>query len=111
MKLYNQPKVLYLRNLEKMQGNSSIDIGSHVRHLEELERDKNIKNFFITFLSHLAINSKPIEDIFSIIDSSSLPHNKKTNCRNYLRKLSIGVSTPDRQGMIKELLSYFKLSA
>jgi hypothetical protein len=111
MKLYNQPKVLYLRNLEKMQGNSSIDIGSHVRHLEELERDKTIKNFFITFLSHLAINSKPIEDIFSIIDSSSLPHNKKTNCRNYLRKLSIGVSTPDRQGMIKELLSYFKLSA
>jgi hypothetical protein len=111
MKLYNQPKVLYLRNLEKMQGSSSIDIGNEVRHLEELEKDKTIKNFFITFLSQMAISSKSIEDIFSIIDCSSLPRPKKTNCRNYLRKLSIGISTPDRQAMIKELLSYFKLSA
>jgi hypothetical protein len=109
MKLYNQPKVLYLRNLEKLDGNKSIDFGNHVRHLEELHRTSN--RFFTTFLSQMVISLKSIEDIFSIIDCSSLPHNKKTNCRNYVRKLSIGISTPDRQGMVKELLSYFKLSA
>ena len=111
MKLYNQPKVLYLRNLEKLDGNKSIDIGNHVRHLEELERDKTNKRFFTTFLSQMVISLKTIEDIFAIIDCSSLPHNKKTNCRNYVRKLSIGISTPGRQGMIKELLSYFKLAS
>jgi hypothetical protein len=111
MKLYNQPKVLYLRNLQKMEGSSSIDIGNHVRHLEELEKDKTIKNFFTTFLNQMSISSRPVEDIFAIIDCSSLPRPKKTNCRNLLRKLSIGISTPDRQGMIKELLSYFNLAS
>ena len=109
MKLYNQPKVLYLRNLEKMQGSSSIDIGNHVKHLEQLHKTSN--RFFTTFLSQIAISSITIEDIFSIIDCSSLPRQQKTNARNHVRKLSIGISTPDRKGMIKELLSYFKLSA
>ena len=109
MKLYNQPKVLYLSNLEKLDGNKSVDFGNYVRQLEELHRTSN--RFFTTFLSQMVISLKSIEDIFSIIDCSSLPHNKKTNCRNYVRKLSIGISTPDRQGMVKELLSYFKLSA
>jgi hypothetical protein len=109
MKLYNQPKVLYLRNLEKLDGNSSIDIGNEVRHLEELYRTSN--RFLTTFLQQIAISSKTIEDIFAIIDSSSIPSQQKSNARKYIRKLSIGISTPDRQGMIKELLSYFKLSA
>ena len=109
MKLYNQPKVLYLRNLEKMQGSSSIDIGNHVKHLEQLHKTSN--RFFTTFLSQIAISSITIEDIFSIIDCSSLPRQQKTNARNHVRKLSIGISTPDRKGLIKELLSYFKLSA
>ena len=109
MKLYNQPKVLYLRNLEKLEGNKSIDIGNDVRHLEELYRTSN--RFLTTFLQQIAISSKTIEDIFAIIDSSSIPTQQKSNARKYIRKLSIGISTPDRQGMIKELLSYFKLSA
>jgi hypothetical protein len=109
MKLYNQPKVLYLRNLEKLDGNSSIDIGNEVRHLEELYRTSN--RFLTTFLQQIAISSKTIEDIFAIIDSSSIPSQQKSNARKHVRKLSIGISTPDRQGMIKELLSYFKLSA
>jgi hypothetical protein len=109
MKLYNQPKVLYLRNLEKLDGNSSIDIGNEVKHLEELYRTSN--RFLTTFLQQIAISSKTIEDIFAIIDSSSIPSQQKSNARKYIRKLSIGISTPDRQGMIKELLSYFKLSA
>lgn len=109
MKLYNQPKVLYLRNLEKMQGSSSIDIGNHVKHLEQLHKTSN--RFFTTFLSQIAISSITIEDIFSIIDCSSLPRQQKTNARNHVRKLSIGISTPDRQAMIKELLSYFKLAS
>jgi len=109
MKLYNQPKVLYLRNLEKLEGNKSIDIGNDVRHLEELYRTSN--RFLTTFLQQIAISSKSIEDIFAIIDCSSLPTQQKSNARKHVRKLSIGISTPDRQGMIKELLSYFKLSA
>jgi hypothetical protein len=109
MKLYNQPKVLYLRNLEKLDGNSSIDIGNDVRHLEELYRTSN--RFLTTFLQQIAISSKTIEDIFAIIDSSSIPTQQKSNARKYIRKLSIGISTPDRQGMIKELLSYFKLAS
>jgi hypothetical protein len=109
MKLYNQPKVLYLRNLEKLEGNKSIDIGNDVRHLEELYRTSN--RFLTTFLQQIAISSKSIDDIFAIIDCSSLPTQQKSNARKHVRKLSIGISTPDRQGMIKELLSYFKLSA
>jgi len=109
MKLYNQPKVLYLRNLEKMEGSSSIDIGNQVRHLEELYRTSN--RFLTTFLQQIAISSKSIEDIFAIIDCSSLPTQQKSNARKHVRKLSIGISTPDRQGMIKELLSYFNLAS
>jgi hypothetical protein len=109
MKLYNQPKVLYLRNLQKMEGSSSIDIGNHVRHLEQLHKTSN--RFFTTFLSQIAISSITIEDIFSIIDCSSLPRQQKTNARNHVRKLSIGISTPDRQGMVKEILSYFNLAS
>jgi hypothetical protein len=109
MKLYNQPKVLYLRNLEKLEGNKSIDIGNDVRHLEELYRTSN--RFLTTFLQQIAISSKTIEDIFAIIDSSSIPTQQKSNARKYIRKLSIGISTPDRQGMIKELLSYFNLAS
>lgn len=111
MKIYNQPKVLYLRNLEKLAGSNSIDIGNHVRHLEELHRNKTNNRFFTTFLSQIAISSVTIEDIFAIIDCSSLPATKKTNARNHVRKLSIGISTPNRQTMVQELLSYFKLSA
>lgn len=109
MKIYNQPKVLYLRNLEKLDGNKSIDIGNDVRHLEELYRTSN--RFLTTFLQQIAISSKTIEDIFAIIDCASIPSQQKSNARKHVRKLSIGISTPDRQGMIKELLSYFKLSA
>ena len=109
MKIYNQPKVLYLRNLEKLDGNKSIDIGNDVRHLEELYRTSN--RFLTTFLQQIAISSKTIEDIFAIIDCSSIPTQQKSNARKYVRKLSIGISTPDRQGMIKELLSYFKLAS
>jgi hypothetical protein len=109
MKIYNQPKVLYLRNLEKLDGNKSIDIGNDVRHLEELYRTSN--RFLTTFLQQIAISSKTIEDIFAIIDCSSIPTQQKSNARKHVRKLSIGISTPDRQEMVKELLSYFKLSA
>lgn len=109
MKLYNQPKVLYLRNLEKLDGNKSVDIGNDVRHLEELYRTSN--RFLTTFLQQIAISSRTIEDIFSIIDCSSIPVQQKSNARKHVRKLAIGISTPDRKGMVKEILSYFKLSA
>jgi hypothetical protein len=111
MKLYNQPKILYLRHLEKLDSDNYLDIGNDVNHLMQLYG--TTKHFFTTFLQQSCITSsgRQIEHYFNVINSAPLPNQQRTNCRNVLRKLAISTSNPDKGAMVKEILSYFSLAS
>lgn len=109
MQLYNQPKSLYLKHLDDFTASSYTDIGSL---LYEFERTYKSESKFLTkFLSLYGLHSIGVDNMFTIIESSNIPSQQKSNARKFITRLSASGNT-DFVGtsMIKEILSYFSLA-
>lgn len=109
MQLYNQPKSLYLKHLDDFTASSHTDIGSL---LSEFERTYKSESKFLTkFLSLYGLHSIGVDNMRTIIESSNIPSQQKSNARKFIARLSAsGKADFLGSSMIKEILSYFSLA-
>lgn len=110
MQLYNKPKDMYLSNLEKLQGNRAVEqVGNYIRLFEQLHQTSNRPT--IDFLQSICLNTIGIEQVLLIIQSADIPKRKRYNAKQYILKQIPKLSLPHQADKVKEILSYFKLSA
>ena len=110
MQLYIRPKDMYLSNLAKLQGNKEIEqIGNYIRFFEQLHQTSSRPT--TDFLQAICLNTLGIDQILNIIQSADIPKQKRYNAKKYILKQIPKLNIPHQADMVKEILSYFKLSA
>ena len=110
MQLYNKPKDMYLGNLEKLQGNKAVEqVGNYIRLFEQLHQTSNRPT--IDFLQSICLNTIGIEHVLNIIQSADIPKQKRYNAKQYVLRQIPKLNLLQQESRVKEILSYFKLSA
>jgi len=110
MQLYSKPKDMYLSNLAKLQGNKTVEqVGDYIRLLEQLHQTSNRPT--TDFLQSICLDTIGIEQVLNIIQSADIPKRKRYNAKQYVLKQIPKLSMPQQESRVKEILSYFKLSA
>ena len=110
MQLYIKPKDMYLGNLEKLQGNREIEqVGDYIRLLEQLHQTDSRPA--TTWLMIINLESIGIDKVLDMVKSANLPKEKRYNVRKQVLKVASKMNLPQQESRVKEILSYFKLSA
>jgi hypothetical protein len=110
MQLYSRPKDMYLSNLAKLQGKKTVEqVGDYIRLLEQLHQTSNRPT--TDFLQSICLDTIGIEQVLNIIQSADIPKRKRYNAKQYVLKQIPKLSIPQQESRVKEILSYFKLSA
>ena len=110
MQLYSKPKNMYLGNLEKLQGNKTVEqVGDYIRLLEHLHQTSNRPT--TDFLQSICLDTIGIEQVLNIIQSADIPKRKRYNAKQYVLKQIPKLSIPQQADKVREILSYFNLAS
>jgi hypothetical protein len=110
MQLYSKPKNMYLGNLEKLQGNKAVEqVGNYILMYEQLHRTSSRP--VTSFAFNVCLNTIGIETALMINKSANITKNQRYYGRKQLLKIASEMNLPQQESRVKEILSYFKLSA
>ena len=110
MQLYIKPKDMYLGNLEKLQGNNAVEQeGNYIRLLEQLFQTNSRPG--TTWLMIINLESIGMDNVLGMIKSAKITKEQRYNLRKRILKLVSQMNLPQQESRVKEILSYFKLSA
>lgn len=110
MQLYSKPKNMYLGNLEKLQGNKAVEqVGDYIGMYEQLHRTSSRP--VTSFAFNVCLNTIGIETALMINKSANITKQQRYNGRKQLLKIASEMNLPQQESRVKEILSYFKLSA
>jgi hypothetical protein len=110
MQLYNKPKDMYLGNLEKLQGNKSVEqVGNYIAMYEQLHRTSSRP--VTSFAFNVCLNTIGIETALMINQSANITANQRYYGRKQLLKIASGMNLPQQESRVKEILSYFNLAS
>ena len=110
MQLYVKPKDMYLGNLEKLQGNNAVEQeGNYIRLLEKLFQTNSRPG--TTWLMIINLESIGIDNVLDMIKSAKIKKEQRYDLRKKILKLGSQMNLPQQESRVKEILSYFKLSA
>ena len=110
MQLYSKPKDMYLSNLEKLQGNKAVEqVGNYISMYEQLHQTSSRP--VTRFAFNVCLNSIGIETALMINKSANNTKQQRYNGRKQLLKIASEMNLPQQESRVKEILSYFKLSA
>ena len=110
MQLYVKPKDMYLGNLEKLQGNKAVEQeGNYIRLLEQLFQTNSRPG--TTWLMIINLESIGMDNVLDMIKSAKIKKEQRYDLRKKILKLGSQMNLPQQESRVKEILSYFKLSA
>jgi len=110
MQLYIKPKDMYLGNLEKLQGNNAVEQeGNYIRLLEQLFQTNSRPG--TTWLMIINLESIGMDNVLGMIKSAKITKEQRYDLRKRILKLVSQMNLPQQESRVKEILSYFKLSA
>ena len=110
MQLYVKPKDMYLGNLEKLQGNNAVEQeGNYIRLLEKLFQTNSRPG--TTWLMIINLESIGMDNVLDMIKSAKIKKEQRYDLRKKILKLGSQMNLPQQESRVKEILSYFKLSA
>ena len=110
MQLYIKPKDMYLGNLEKLQGNNAVEQeGNYIRLLEQLFQTNSRPG--TTWLMIINLESIGMDNVLGMIKSAKITKEQRYDLRKKILKLGLQMNLPQQESRVKEILSYFKLSA
>ena len=110
MQLYIKPKDMYLGNLEKLQGNNAVEQeGNYIRLLEQLFQTNSRPG--TTWLMIINLESIGMDNVLGMIKSAKITKEQRYDLRKRILKLGLQMNLPQQESRVKEILSYFKLSA
>jgi hypothetical protein len=110
MQLYVKPKDMYLGNLEKLQGNKAVEQeGNYIRLLEQLFQTNSRPG--TTWLMIINLESIGIDNVLDMLKSAKIKKEQRYDLRKKVLKLASEMNLPQQESRVKEILSYFKLSA
>jgi len=110
MQLYNRPKIMYLNNLDKLQGNRQVEqLGNYISMYERLHQTSSRP--VITFLQQVGIENLGIDQLLIINKSADIHKQKRSNARKHILKIASEINIPTQSDKVKEILSYFNLAS
>ena len=110
MQLYIKPKDMYLGNLEKLQGNNAVEQeGNYIRLLEQLFQTNSRPG--TTWLMIINLESIGMDNVLGMIKSAKITKEQRYDLRKRILNLGSQMNLPQQESRVKEILSYFKLSA
>ena len=110
MQLYVKPKDMYLGNLEKLQGNKSVEQeGNDIRLLEHLFQTNSRPG--TTWLMIINLESIGIDNVLDMLKSAKIKKEQRYDLRKKVLKLASEMNLPQQESRVKEILSYFNLAS